>query len=61
MKLLSQFISLYLPVVNWLQVLTTVVSLFILVKIALIKIAGRTGWQIRKKTWALERDVWAIE
>ena len=61
MKLLSQFIALYLPVANWLQVLTTIVSLFILVKIALIKVADRTSWPTRKKAWALERDVWAIE
>ena len=60
MKLISQFIGLYVPEANSLQVSATIGSAFLLLKMALDKFPINR-WKMRKEKRQMENDVWAIE
>lgn len=61
MKLLSQFIALYLPETNWLQVMATIGSAFIFLKMLLDGLSGRRRREIRRKNREIENNMWLIE
>ncbi|WP_147203253.1 hypothetical protein [Segetibacter aerophilus] len=60
MKLLFQFIALYLPEANLLQLLATITTAFIFIKMFVDKFSI-TSWKTTRRKKELELDMWAIE
>jgi hypothetical protein len=60
MKLLLQFIALYLPEANLLQLLATITTAFIFIKMFVDKFSI-AGWKTTRRKKELELDMWAIE
>ncbi len=60
MKLLSQFLALYLPEANLLQLLATITTAIIFLKMFVEKFEIKS-WKIMQRKRELEMDMWAIE
>lgn len=62
MKLIAQIIALYLPAVDILQIIVTIGSAIILLKMLVPKLSGsRRRWgKIRKKNREIESNIWAM-
>jgi hypothetical protein len=62
MKLLSQIIALLLVGANSLQIILTIGTAVVMLKLLFDKVyTARSRWIIRKRRKVLENDMWAIE
>ncbi len=63
MKLIAQIIALYLPAVGVLQILVTIGSAILFLKLSGNRVFSSTGrWsKVRKKNREMESNMWAIE